>query len=74
MKDRISWLIVYISMLLMAGGSIWISNENSKENGRKFCDIITTVNGAYKTGPEPTTDLGRKLKADYAALESRLDC
>jgi len=60
----------------MCGLSIMYANYSIEENGRKFCDIITTVNDAYQDPgvPPPTTDLGKKLKKNYADLEERLDC
>ena len=75
MKDK-SLLFVYLMMFGLVGASIFYSSYSVQESGRKFCDIITTVNDAYQDPayPEPTTDLGRKLKRNYAELEDRLDC
>lgn len=71
-----SLAIVYGSMLLLCAASVMYANYSVRESNRKFCDIVTTVNNAYKDPkyPQPTTDLGKKLKQDYAELEQRLGC
>ncbi len=74
MKDRWQLFSVYIAMVTLAFTSALWADYSIRENGRKFCDIITTVNEAYQNGPEPTTDLGKDLKRKYAELEKRLDC
>lgn len=76
MRDKFALLLVYISMFAMCAISIFYADYSVRESGRKFCDIITTVNDAYKDPavPEPTTELGRKLKQNYADLEERLRC
>jgi hypothetical protein len=63
-------------MLLVLVMTVLYADYSISENGKKFCDIITTVNDAYQDPdvPEPTTDLGRKLKKNYAELEERLRC
>lgn len=73
-KQWVPLVVVYISMFAMTAVSLWYSNYTAIESGRKFCDIIVTVNNAYKSGNEPITDLGKKLKQDYAELEKRLNC
>lgn len=74
MKDKLSLLLVYISMFTMCVLSVWYADYTAKESGRKFCDIINTVNNAYKTNPEPTTEVGKQLKQNYIDLQKRLDC
>lgn len=71
--NRVSVIVIYISMLAMCAFSIVYANYSVKESGRNFCDIITTVNDAYAE-EQPVTDLGRKLKQNYIDLEKRLEC
>lgn len=66
-------LIVYIAIFVMFAGNVLYATYSVRENGRKFCAIITTVNDAYAT-EEPKTELGIKLKNDYRQLERDLDC
>ena len=73
-NGRVNIAILYFCILSMSAVTLWYSTYTSRETGRKFCDIITTVNAAYKDGPEPTTELGKKIKVQYADLEKRLDC
>lgn len=69
-------IFVYLSMFAFCAVSIWYANYATEKGNQKFCDIINTVNSAYNdtSVPEPTTDLGKKLKQNYKDLKERLDC
>jgi len=67
-------LVTYFAMVVMAASSIIYTTISQHNTEQKFCDIVTSVNDAYKDYPEPTTDLGRRLKSQYAQLESDLGC
>lgn len=73
MKKKVSLFIVYVSMFLMTGLSIFYANTAVRENNAKFCTVINTVNDAYKDST-PSTELGRDLKSGYADLARDLDC
>lgn len=73
--DRISmYIVTYTTMVVLAFTSILYTTISQKHTEQKFCNIITTVNDAYRDYPEPQTDLGKKLKADYKVLEADLGC
>jgi hypothetical protein len=62
-----------LTFILVAVSVVYttIAQRNTEE---KFCNIVTTVNQAYKDSPEPNTELGRKIKVQYAQLERDLKC
>lgn len=74
-KMKASLAVAIIAVAVMTGINVFYSNERIKESNRYFCDIVMTVNDAYRDSPvPPSTDLGRKLEQNYADLERRLQC
>ena len=74
-KTRVMLAVVFTSVLVMTGLNVFYSNERIKESNRYFCDIVMTVNDAYRDSPTPPqTELGKKLQQQYADLERRLQC
>jgi len=69
----LSLLVVYLSIFAMVLINISYSTYAVRENGRKFCSIITTVNDAYSKD-DPKTEIGVQLKKDYIQLERDLNC
>lgn len=71
MKSRL--LIVYLAIFVMVAVSVGYSTYAVRDNNRKFCSIITTVNDAYAKD-DPKTEIGIQLKKDYIQLERDLNC
>ena len=74
-KDRISmYIVTYATMVVLTFTSILYTTISQKHTEQKFCAIVTSVNDAYNDYPEPTTDLGKKMKTQYKVLEADLGC
>jgi hypothetical protein len=68
-------VVTYVAMFALAASSILYTTISQHNTEQKFCNIITTVNDAYKDAKyQPTTDLGQRLKESYAELEADLNC
>lgn len=75
---------IFLSMVILATVSVLISvhysdqqavrvQRYSDDQNRKWCDIVTTLDSAYRANP-PTTTTGKKLAADMHALRERIGC
>lgn len=65
--------MMFATMLVMTALNIFYADHLNRQSNNNFCDIVVTVNDAYRDNP-PSTDLGRKLQQNYADLERRLQC
>jgi hypothetical protein len=67
-------VVTYFAMVVLATTSIIYTTISQHRTEQKFCAIVTSVNDAYKEYPEPTTELGKNMKIQYAQLENDLGC
>lgn len=71
--------IVGSVMLLAAAGiaytnwSIGRQNATERENDRRWCEMLVTLDDAYSSTP-PQSELGRRLAADIHKLRVDLGC
>jgi hypothetical protein len=66
-------LTVYVSMIALAVMSVVYSNRVSTRTSQQFCDIVTTLDNAYRSQP-PQTAIGQKLARDMHELRHTLHC
>lgn len=64
---------IFLSAMLMAGVALVVALRANAESDRKWCEVVTTMDDAYRSSP-PQTDIGRKLANDMAELRRRLGC
>lgn len=71
---------IVVSTLSTAGGGVaytsWsIGNQDrtERENDRRWCQLLTTLDEAYLAAP-PQTDTGKRLAADIHELRGELGC
>lgn len=66
--------VLYITMVVLTSVSIFYSYHTNLQSDRKFCEIVMNINDAYEASEEPRTELGKKLRKNYADLERSLNC
>lgn len=66
-------VMVFISMLLSTGLTIWYAHQVGEETGRKFCSIVVRLDDTYRAHP-PETETGREIAEDMARLRADLHC
>ena len=70
-------LYLAILALLVAAAvgvnSIVYANRVQRQSNRAWCDLVSTLDAAYRATP-PSTPLGRQLAEDMHNLRVRLGC
>ncbi|GAB2951801.1 hypothetical protein GCM10027280_45240 [Micromonospora polyrhachis] len=66
-------LAVVVSVLVTAAAALVIADRAARESERRWCDVITTMDEAYRVAP-PQTEIGQRLARDLAALREDFDC
>ncbi len=71
---------VVVSLLLLGGLGFWYTNyslaeadKTERENDRRWCQLLVTLDDAYSTVP-PTSELGRRVADAIHALRTDLEC
>jgi hypothetical protein len=66
-------LVIYTSMMGMTLGSIVYANHVATRSAQQWCNVITTLDDAYKSQP-PTTPTGKKIASEMHDLKISLRC
>lgn len=45
-----------------------------RESDRRWCDLLVTLDDAYTSGPQPTTDVGKRVASAVHVLRVQLGC
>jgi len=73
---RRSWELLAVSMVcafLAAAASMAYANRVARDSERKWCNIVATLDDAYRETP-PQTPAGRKFAADVHRLRGDFGC
>jgi hypothetical protein len=62
-----------IIMLFIFVNSIWYANHAADRRSHDFCELVVTLDDAYKQLP-PQTPIGKKLAVDMHRLRLKLKC
>lgn len=65
--------IIYVSMIGMTIACLVYTNHVAQKSGQQWCEIVTTLDDAYKQVP-PTTPVGVKLATEMHRLRAGLHC
>jgi hypothetical protein len=71
--------VVVSTLSTAAGGvaytswSIGQQDRTERENDRRWCQLLTTLDDAYRAAP-PQSETGRRLAADIHQLRAELGC
>jgi hypothetical protein len=68
-----SLLTAALSSLAMGIVSIEYSNYAIRKNQQQWCDVVVTLDDAYKRTP-PQTPAGQRLAEEMARLRSDFNC
>lgn len=82
--SRPRWIVLATVVLSMLGvglaGVVYIGHVDSqreaaeRESDRRWCDLLVTMDDAYRSGPPPTTDVGKRVAAAIHTLRVQLGC
>jgi hypothetical protein len=65
--------LVFLSIFALAMTTSLYVNHTNRENNKHFCDLVTTLDDAYKTAP-PQSPTGRKVAEEMHELRKDLGC
>lgn len=76
MRDRFgAWAlaVLFVSVLAVGVNSIVYSDHVARMNNRQWCDVVSTLDDAYRAQP-PSSLTGRRLAVEMHALRVRFGC
>ncbi len=75
-RMRSPWAAFFTLLLLFVGGlafNMFWTHRVNRESDRKWCDLVSTLDQAYRQAP-PQTETGRRVAEGIARLRQNLDC
>lgn len=69
----VSLLLTAVAGVVYTNWSIGQQNRAERENDRRWCELLTTLDDAYQASP-PQSPAGRQLAADVHKLRAELGC
>jgi hypothetical protein len=73
-----AYAAIFASCLMLSISSLLISKKYADDSARKWCDIIVTMDDAYKQprppGTPPLTVTGQRIAKDMHNLRRELGC
>lgn len=67
------WVALLLSSLTTGFVAIVIAQRSNAEGQRKWCQVVVTLDDAYREKP-PTTESGRNFAGSIAQLRHDLGC
>jgi hypothetical protein len=78
-------MVAFLACLVVAIASVgyasWVNHEAQKrsalarqDSDRRWCALLTDLDGAYGSTPKPTTETGRKVAAEIHKLRVAFGC
>ncbi|MEO3922721.1 hypothetical protein ABGB07_02380 [Micromonosporaceae bacterium B7E4] len=68
-----SMAMMFLFAALVGAGSILYANHVAADSERKWCNVVTTMDDAYRAAP-PVSPIGQKLARDIGTLRSEFHC
>lgn len=82
--SRPRWMVlatVVLSMLAVGmAGVVYTGHVDSRraaaerESDRRWCDLLVTLDDAYRSGTPPTTEIGKRVAVAIHDLRAQLGC
>lgn len=66
-------MALFGSMILLTVFNVWYTNHEATATGRKFCEIVGTLDDTYKKTPA-SSQTGRDVREAMHRLHINLDC
>lgn len=66
-------IALVVSCLVIAGISVQYSNYVDRKSNQRWCELLATMDDAYKANP-PRTDAGQRMAAELRRLRVDFGC
>ena len=66
-------LAALLSAVAVSVSGVVYTGITTNNNNQKWCELLTTLDGAYKSLP-PATELGRKVAESIHKLRNNFEC
>lgn len=66
-------MVGFVCAILAAGSSMAYTNRAAKQSNQQWCDVIITLDDAYRAVPNKTPTIQR-LAQQFAQLRTRFAC
>jgi hypothetical protein len=65
--------IALVCAILMGAGSYQYSNYVDRKNKQQWCEVVSTLDDAYKANP-PQTTTGKRLASEFSRMRIDFRC
>lgn len=73
MRRRWPVVVVFITALVFAGGSVQYSNYVDTTSNQRWCQLLNVLDGAYRAAP-PQTKTGQIVAEEIHRLRLDFEC